>query len=306
MKPCESEDIRALLNETHLPATEFSQVFTMEDSDVGPLYRQRSPFAHKGTMGHALLVCGRRGMAGASILAAEACLRSGIGKLSIHTPAINVPILQTTVPEAIILEDERPDCISQAKDTADYACVGLGSGIGTDDATASATKLYLQHLSHPMVLDADGLNLLALHPEWRGLIPDGSILTPHVGEVERIVGHSRDAFDRLQRVMDLAHETRSYVVLKGHRSAVCSPKGPVYFCQAGNAGMATAGSGDVLTGVLTGLLAQGYPSEDAARLGVWLHATAGDFAARELGENCMLARDIIRHLPDAFRQLTDN
>ncbi len=257
--------------------------------------RKRPETAHKGYFGHALLVVGSPGMAGAAILAARGCMRSGVGKLTVLSAKANTPILQVGVPEAIVVQEERPDLAS-------YTAVGIGPGIGR---TEQAERM-LRHCAaypHPLVLDADALNLMAANRELMSLTPKGSILTPHEGEMERLVGqcHTRD--ERVAEALRLAKGQSLHVVLKGHNTAICHPDGTVDFCHAGNSGMATAGSGDVLTGIITGLLAQGYAPGEAARLGVWLHATAGDCAAEALEPECMTAGDIVSYLPQAFKRL---
>ncbi len=256
-------------------------------ADLRQKLRPRPTDGHKGTFGHALLVAGSKNMAGAAILAGEACLRSGIGKLSIYTPEENRTILQTALPEAII-KDHFP-CDDR------FEGVGIGPGIGINP---DLLHRLLSADQMAKVLDADALNTVAQNRELEKLIPTYTILTPHPGEAMRLIGSSK-----LEDVAAYARTHCVYVVLKGHPTHVCTPEGDVFRLNVGNAGMATAGSGDVLTGIITGLMAQGYASREAALLGVWLHGTAGDFAADEMGENCMLARDIIRHLPNAFRKL---
>ncbi len=275
----------------------------MEQRELSRLLHQRPAFAHKGDMGQALLVAGAKGMAGAAILASRACLRSGIGKLSLHTADANFQVLQGAVPEAVLLPEVETECISDCHDTSKFNAVGIGPGLGKADVTAKALRLYLSRSRRPMVIDADALNLIAQHTDLLHLIPKGSILTPHPKELERIVGTCSSSYERLKRAVELARRKGVTVVLKGHYTAVCKADGGVEFCPAGNAGMATAGSGDVLTGIVTSLLAQGYSPEQAASLGVWLHATAGDAAAQQLGEECLIASDITAHLPDAFAKL---
>lgn len=254
-------------------------------ADMQQMLRPRPADGHKGTFGHALLIVGSRGMAGAAILSAEACLRSGIGKLSIITADDNRIILQIAVPEAILKNDN----LGMSK----FDSVGIGPGIGIDE---DLVHQCLTESTAPMVIDADALNVLAQSTDLQDLVPQDSILTPHPGEAMRLIG-SCDLKDVLQYA--ISHKV--IVVLKGHPTRVCTPQGQVFVMNTGNSGMATAGSGDVLTGLITGLLAQGYEPLEAALLGVWLHGTAGDFAAENMGEACMLSRDIIHHLPDAFR-----
>lgn len=280
-----------------------SHLWITEEADVKVLMRPRPRFAHKGTMGHALLVAGSRGMAGAAILAAKAALRTGLGKLTLHTPYDNLNIMQTTVPEAVVQVDADPEHVSAAIDATAYQAVGIGPGISTRRHTASALRAYLMQQAGPLVLDADALNILAQNPEWMRDIPADSILTPHPGEMDRLVGQSLSSYERMARARNLAINQRIFVILKGHYSMVCTPAGDVLFNPTGNPGMATPGSGDVLTGIIISLLAQGYLPAEAAVLGPYLHGLAGDLAAEELTEPALLASDIISHLPHAFHRL---
>lgn len=275
----------------------------IEEKEVRELLHKRSTFAHKGSLGHALLVAGSYGMAGAAILSSKACLHSGIGKLTLHTPSANNSILQVSVPEAVLMPDNDKLCITEAVDTSRYKAIGIGPGLGKDERTAKALQQYLCIASSPLVIDADALNILGSHDEMMPQIPSGSILTPHVKELENITGQAANCYDRLQKAIELATHRNVYVILKGHYTAICTPGGKTMFCPLGNSGMATAGSGDVLTGLLTGLMAQGYSPIEACLLGVWLHASAGDLAADELTPEFMLAGDIIASLSKAWKKI---
>lgn len=274
-----------------------------EEADVKALMRQRPRFAHKGTMGHALLVAGARGMAGAAVLAARAALRSGLGKLTVHTPYENLDILQITTPEAIVNVDADPEHITSSIDATSFQAVGIGPGLGRRRHTAAALHAYLQQQTGPLVIDADALNILAENPEWLRDIHADSILTPHPGEMDRIVGHCQTSYERMARARNLAINQHVFVILKGHYTMVCTPGGDVLFNTTGNPGMATPGAGDVLTGIITSLLAQGYLPAEAAVIAPYLHGLAGDIAAAELCEESITASDIISHLPAAFKQL---
>lgn len=266
-------------------------------SDVSKLLRIRPCDAHKGSMGHSLLIAGSQGIAGCAVLAAEACLRSGVGKLTVATPECNRLVLQISVPEAIVHVGGHLNC-------SQYQSIGIGPGTG--NSTAAMLTDCLES-SCPIVVDADALHALAEHPSMLHKLHSRAILTPHVGEMRHLIqGLHLEGDSLLHQASTLAMKAGVVVVLKGHPSHVCLPTGEILDCPRGNAGMATAGSGDVLTGILTGLLAQGYAMEEAALLGVWLHASAGDFAAHELVEESLLARDIIRHLPEAFREIHEN
>ena len=278
-------------------------LWTTEADEVRQLLHQRPRFAHKGTMGHALLVAGHRGMMGAAILSARAALRTGLGKLTMHLPYACLDIIQTAVPEAIVQMDVDADLITSALDAGNFQALGIGPGIGTDRYTATALHNYLRQQPCPMVLDADALNILSENPEWLREIPADSILTPHPAELDRLVGHCTSSFERMNRARNFALNFAIFLVVKGHYTQICTPTGDVLFNPTGNPGMATAGSGDVLTGILTSLLAQGYLPAEAAQLGVFLHGLAGDLAAEALTEESLIASDIINHLPLAFRKL---
>lgn len=277
----------------------------LEEADVRSLLLGRDPYAHKGQMGHALLIAGSYGMAGAAILAARACLRSGVGKLTIHTPKKNREILQITVPEAVLQFDPEETIFSEAVETEDFQALGIGPGLGLSETTAIPLIAQLRRTSCPIVADADALNILANHRAWMQQLPKGIILTPHAKELDRMEGHSADSYERLTKARHLAERLQGYVILKGRYTAVCLPDGHVYFNPTGNAGMATAGSGDVLTGILTALLARGYKPQDACVVAVYLHGLAGDLAARDLGEESLIAEDIIRYISRAFKRLKE-
>ena len=276
----------------------------LEESEIRPLLIGRDTFAHKGQMGHALMIAGSYGMAGAAILATRACLRSGVGKVTVHTPKMNREILQISVPEAVLQFDPE-ETISEAVDTEDFDALGIGPGLGQSETTAIPLIAQLRRTTCPIVADADALNILASHRAWVQQLPKGIILTPHVKEFDGMEGHSADSYERLTKARHLAERLQGYVILKGRYTAICMPDGHVLFNPTGNAGMATAGSGDVLTGILTALLARGYKPADACAVGVYLHGLAGDLAARDLGEESLIAEDIIRYISRAFKRLKE-
>ena len=282
-----------------------AQFYILEKSDITPCLKRRDPFAHKGSMGHALLVAGSRGMAGAAMLAAKACLRTGVGKVTVHTPACNTLPLQIGVPEVVLDVDSDTNVVSEAVDTDCFKAMGIGPGLGTNENTAIAVIGQMRRAQCPIVVDADALNILAAHKAWLQQIPVGAILTPHVGEFDRLEGMSTDSYERLSKAMLLAERQHAYIVLKGHYTAIITPGGRVLFSPTGNPGMATAGSGDVLTGIITALLARGYTQGEACAIGTYLHGLAGDIAARSLGEESLIASDIINSLPMAFKELSN-
>lgn len=275
-----------------------------EAADVCGRLKQRGHFVHKGDMGNALIMAGSRGMAGAAVLATRACLRSGVGKVTVHTPACNSLIMQMSVPEAVLSMDIDERRITEAVASESYNAVAIGPGIGKHESTAIALISQIRRTKVPIVLDADALNILANHRAWMQQLQPGLIMTPHPKEFERMSGVAvTGGFERLTKARTLAENLQAYIILKGHFSALCSPTGTVTFNSTGNAGMATAGSGDVLTGIITGLLARGYSQDDACRIGMYVHGLAGDIAAEEVGMESLVASDIIRCLPQAFQRL---
>ena len=282
-----------------------AQYTLLEESDILPRLLKRDPFAHKGKMGNALIIAGSYGMGGAAVLATKACLRAGAGKVTVHTPKRNNLIMQISVPEAIIQFDKEETTFSEAVDTEDFNAVGIGPGLGTSEQTAIAIIAQLRRTQCPLVADADAINILANHRAWLKQLPKGIIMTPHPKEFDRLEGHCTDSYERLMKARDLAQRIQGYILLKGHNTSLCLPDGHIIFNTTGNAGMATAGSGDVLTGIITGLLARGYKQEDACVVGMYLHGLAGDIAARELGEESVIASDLIQNLPYAFKRLNE-
>jgi NAD(P)H-hydrate epimerase len=277
----------------------------IEENDIRNSLLPRSPYAHKGQMGNALLIAGSYCMAGAAVLAAKACLRSGVGKLTVSSPKRNIPVLQQAVPEAVIKTGTEETIFAESIDTEEYNALGIGPGLGQSEQTAIALIAQLRRTQCPMIADADAINILANHRAWIQQLPKGIILTPHPKEFDRLEGHSADSYERLTKACNLAERLQGIVILKGHYTAICMADGHVMFNPTGNAGMATAGSGDVLTGIITGLLARGYQPKEACMVGVYLHGLAGDLAAAELGEESLLASDIIQYLPRAFKRLKD-
>lgn len=279
--------------------------FMLENEDMPYLVKSRPKFAHKGNFGRALLIAGSQGMAGASVLAARACLRSGVGLLTVHVPFCNNAIVQTSVPEAMTQIDISETCFASAIDTDDYQAVGIGPGLGKAAETEAALLEQIDACQTPMVVDADALNLLGEKRSYIGRLPKGSILTPHPKELERLVGKCQNSYERLMKARELAKTANVHILLKGAYSAVIAPDGKCWFNITGNPGMATAGSGDVLTGVVLALLAQGYDSGTAARLATYVHGLAGDIACKKQGEIGMVASDIISNLPLAWRMLEE-
>jgi hydroxyethylthiazole kinase-like uncharacterized protein yjeF len=279
----------------------------LDSGIIGAIYRPRKSFAHKGNFGHALLVAGSYGKMGAALLAARACLRAGSGLLTCDIPGCGYSILQTALPEAMLVmdPDERLHTTLPAEPDK-YSAIGIGPGLGQDGRTVGFFRSLLQHYKKPMVVDADALNILAAHPELLGMLPPYSILTPHPKEFERLFGPSPDDYARLDEAREQAKKWGCIIVLKGHYSFIAMPGGRGYFNSTGNPGMAKGGSGDVLTGILTSLLAQSYSPGEAALLGVYLHGLAGDLAAAAHSQESMLPSDLVDHLGNAFQIIQES
>lgn len=288
------------LNKKFIPEAK-SDYYLLEQKDIKSLLVPRSKFAHKGTFGHALLIAGSYGKVGAAILSARSILRSGVGLLTVHAPACGYDILQTSVPEAMVSIDPDEKIFTSLPEVKSYSAIGIGPGIGQDKKTVVAFSKLLETANKPLVIDADALNILGSNRELIHLLPKSSVLTPHPKEFERLAGSWKDDFDRLKKQIDFAVKTGTVVLLKGAHSSIASPDGKVYFNNTGNPGMATGGSGDVLTGIITGLLAQGYSALDATRIGCWVHGSAGNHAAVRFGQISLIASDLTDYLPDAFR-----
>lgn len=274
---------------------------------IQSIIKPRKKFSHKGDFGHAALVAGSAGMMGAAMLSGNACMRSGVGKLTCHVPATGNDIIQLGVPEALCKVEKGTDHVTEF--TVDskfkYSAIGIGPGIGTYDSHAALLQQVFSLKDLPMVIDADALNTISIH-KLQAKIPAGSILTPHPGEFERLFGPSKNDFERITKAQEQAMALNVCVLLKGHYTLVATPAGRMYYNTTGNPGMATAGSGDVLTGIIIGLLAQKYAAWEAAVLGVYLHGLAGDIAAAYTSQESLIATDIINYLADAWRQLYES
>lgn len=278
-----------------------TSVFQVQRKDIKRIRKKRSIFSHKGDYGRAVLISGSYGKVGAAVLSSRAAIRSGLGLLTVHVPACGYAIMQTAVPEAMVTVDTGEHAIQSVPDLANADVVGVGPGLGTSPATAMALRRLLEVHRLPMVLDADALNIMSADAGLLQLLPPGSILTPHPKEFERLAGVWKNDFEKLGLLKDFVRRYNVIVVLKGRYSTIATPEGEIYFNPTGNPGMATGGSGDVLTGVLTGLLAQGYSSVEASQLGTYLHGHAGDLAAADKGMEGLIASDLIDYLPKAFR-----
>ena len=275
----------------------------IEVQDVATLLPSRPKFAHKGQFGRVQLVAGSKGKMGAATLSAEAILKAGAGLLTIHVPQVGLNVVQTVIREAMATVDTEKDYISEVPEMPQLHTICVGPGLGTTTITRQALESLIQRTEQPMVLDADALNIVA-KANLLGQLPKGSVLTPHVGEFDRLFGESENGLERIGKLREAAVTFGLIVVLKGAHTAVGDTEGRVYFNTTGNAGMATAGSGDVLAGLITGLLAQGLSPKDAATAGVFLHGLAGDLAEKKCGKMSLMASNLLNELPQAINNVS--
>ena len=280
--------------------THESDIFYTTQNDL-PKIKPRNKFSHKGNFGHAICIGGSYGKMGANILMSKACLRTGVGLVTSFVPKVGYTILQTSLPESMVLTDDELFEIRNFPDTNNFDAIAVGPGIGTNEYTVNSFYKWLPTISKPCVIDADALNICAKllqehHDSFH--FPKNTIITPHPKEFDRLAGISKNSFERLQKQIHFAKYHQIIVVLKGANTSIATPDGKIYFNSTGNAAMANGGSGDVLTGVITSLLAQGYNTIDAAILGVFLHGLAGDIAAKN--KATIIASDIIEKLPEAL------
>jgi len=277
--------------------------FYISDEIIKKLYKTRNKFAHKGNYGHSLIVAGSYGKSGAAVLAAKACLKAGAGLLTVHCPSLSINIIQTAIPEAMVECDIDDKHISFVHNVDKCDVIGMGPGIGIDIKTCQALHEVLLNNKKPMVLDADAINILSENKSWIQHIPQHSILTPHLKEFERLTHKVENNFDRNKLQRDFSVKHKLYIILKGANTCISTPEGDCYFNITGNPGMATAGSGDVLTGFLTGLLSQGYTSFETSLLGVYLHGLAGDLYKENYAEESLIASDLIKYFGKALKTI---
>ncbi|MEZ5082058.1 MAG: NAD(P)H-hydrate dehydratase [Bacteroidales bacterium] len=293
------------LHPQYINAVDVNNYFVLGE-DVRPVVKKRGKFSHKGNYGHGLLIAGSYGKMGAAVLASKAGLKAGAGLITTHVPSIGYPILQAATPEVMVSIDEDKMVFSNHPELAGYTAIAIGPGIGTDKKTGSALKLLIQNSALPLIFDADAINILANNKTWIPFITKARIFTPHPKYLERLVGGSKDDFDRNKKQLDFSIQYGMYVILKGAHTAITCPDGSCYFNSTGNPGMATGGSGDVLTGILLGLAAQGYSPKETCILGVYLHGLAADLASEKWGYEALMAGNITHNLGKAYKKLTSH
>ena len=284
-----------------------TKYYYVEREEVACILRPRKPFSSKADYGQALLIAGCYGMMGAAVMAARGAIRAGVGKLTVHSPRCGFEIVQSQVPEALFSPDQHEHVISDMIPRfSNYDAIGVGPGIGGNDATRGALDSLIKNWKKPMVLDADALNIIARNLPLLDHIPPLSILTPHAGEFDRLFGAQSSAEARLLKAIEVAKKHHIIIVLKGHYTATVRPDGRVFFNSSGTPALATAGSGDVLTGIITGLLAQKYKPEVAAVVGVYIHGVAGQIAAETQGEYGTSGLDIAAAVGPAIKSIVNS
>lgn len=277
----------------------------VESRTVRPLLHARQPFSGKRDYGSVMLFAGSMGMMGAAVLCARSAMKSGVGLATVHAPRSGMTILQTAIPEAMFEPDRNERVISDMTLHHTHQAVAVGPGIGINDITINALESLIKNCKSPMVLDADALNCISRRPALLSMLPPRTVITPHIGEFDRLFGEQVSSEERLKKAIEMARYYNIVIVLKNHFTMIVRPTGKVYFNSTGNAGMATAGSGDVLTGVIAAFIAQGFQPEHAATIGVFVHGLAGDIASEEIGEYGVTASDITNRLGRAIKAIID-
>ncbi len=280
-----------------------SYFFTFESDDATALRKKRTKFSHKGTYGRALMIAGSDGMWGAAVMSAKACLKAGAGLVSVNSGANGSQIIHSAVPEVMCRPDESENHWTQVADLSRISAIGVGPGLGQDEQTARALKLLIQESKVPLVIDADGINILAENKTWLSFLPSGSVLTPHSGEFSRLTGHRGSHFDAIEVQREWSQKYGVIILLKGAHTSVSLPSGQVWFNTTGNPGMASGGMGDVLTGIITGLVSSGYSPAKAAIFGAYLHGLAGDIALQNESFESLSATSVIENLGRAFNAI---
>ena len=275
--------------------------FVIDDEIILNIFKIRQDFAHKGTYGKSIIVGGSYGKIGAVVLATKSALKTGSGLTFVLAPNCGYGILQTNVPEAMFIEGGEK-FINQIEDE-EKTVFGIGPGLGTEKETEKALLEFLENHQAPLILDADALNIISKDKNSLELIPKKSIITPHPKEFERLFGKTKNSFERLDLAKTKAKELGIYIILKDHHTQVVTPEGKVFYNITGNSGLAKGGSGDILTGIITSLLAQKYSEQEATILGVWLHGKAADFAAEKYSKEAMQPTDVINELGNVFLYL---
>ena len=275
---------------------------SIDKKEILKYYKPIAVDTHKGIQGHALIIGGSYGKIGAVCLSSKAALKSGCGLVTAYIPKCGYEIVQIAIPEVMVLTDGNKKCISNINFDLQPDAIGIGPGIGQDEVTQKAFLKFLKTNETPLVIDADGLNILSQNKSWFLLLQPGTILTPHPKELERLIGKWISEEEKFEKTISFSLQYNVIVVMKGAPTYIIDGE-TIYKNTTGNQALATAGSGDVLTGIITSFLAQGYESVQAAILGVYLHGLTADLAASKIGLQSFIASDIIGNLGGAFLSL---
>ena len=267
--------------------------------------KKRAKFSHKGTYGHALIVSGQKGKMGAAVLCSSACIKSGAGLVTAYVPSCGIDIMQISIPEIMVESSATENYISGAPNLEKYNSIAIGPGIGLEKETANTVKKIIQDANSPLVIDADALNLISENKTWLAFLPAGTILTPHPKEFDRLFGKSETSYERIQKQIEASIKNGIYIVLKGAHSSIACPDGTLYFNSTGNPGMASAGMGDVLTGIIAGFLACGYHSATAAVLATYLHGLSADNSLINESFESLTASDVVKNLGISIQELSN-
>lgn len=281
-----------------------TEYYYVEKEDV--IIKKRKKFSHKGNYGHALITAGSYGKAGASVLTVKAAHRTGAGLITALVPKANYEIMHISSPETMLKIDKNEYCLSEMPDLKPFNAVAVGPGIGFEDKTKKLILNLIENYNNPGVFDADAITILSENKNWLKKVPSGSIFTPHPKEFERLIGKTDNNYQRMLKQIEFAKTYNVVLILKGAHTSVATPEGKVFFNSSGNPGLATGGSGDVLTGIIVSLLAQNYTPQEAAVYGVFIHGLSGDLAAERYGQDALIASDIINLLPDAIKISRNN
>jgi hydroxyethylthiazole kinase-like uncharacterized protein yjeF len=273
--------------------------------EILTFYKPVNPTTHKGIQGHAVIIGGSYGKIGAAVLASKSCLKTGCGLVTAFVPKCGYQILQISIPEVMVVTDENENFITNISFSAEPQAIGVGPGIGQDKETQEAFFNFLKTTNKPLVLDADALNILSLNKSWLELLPENTILTPHPKELERLIGNWESDTEKFENSIAFSEKYKVIIVMKGAPTFIIN-QSKIYQNTTGNAALATAGSGDVLTGIITSLLAQNYLPDQAARLGVYIHGLTADIALAKTGYQSFIASNIIKNLGKAFLSLENS
>lgn len=279
-----------------------TDICLLTSQNISSKLKPLTKFAHKGTQGHALIIGGSLGKIGAVSLASKATLKSGCGLVTAYVPQCGLIPLQSNFPEAMVIQDNNPSHISSILFNIKPDAIAIGMGMGKHEETQQAFQLFLQHNKTPLVVDADALNILSENSDWLSMLQSNTILTPHPGELSQLIGHWENDFHKIELTRAFAQKYQVIVIVKGAHTLIIDST-HMYVNSSGTPALATAGSGDVLSGILAGLLAQGYDPMEAAQVGVFIHGMTATITSDEINPRAFIAGDIIDNIGRVYNRL---